>query len=658
MRVLLISMPMGALERQALGISILKPLLQSRGVRCDVRYLTFPFADTIGCEVYQWMSYQLPYTAFAGDWCFTAALYGANAAPAGFEQAILRDRFQMSDESVERIRSVRDQVPRFLDYAMAAVPWQDYDVVGFTSTFEQNIASLAMAKRVRAAFPKVRIVFGGANWEEEMGLELHRHFPFVDFVCSGESEHSLPLLLDAISKRGNPERRLAAVPGIVYRSKNGESVLTGKSSNVTNLDELPNPDFSDYFDALRGSSSGNNVLPSLLFETSRGCWWGAKSHCTFCGLNGNSMSFRSKTSVRALAELRGQLARWQVQTVEAVDNILDMSYFDGFLPALADAQLGVELFYEVKANLSRRHLKSLHAANVKRIQPGIESMSDHVLQLMRKGTTGLRNIQLLKWCAEYEIKAEWNLLYGFPGETTADYEEILRLLPAIRHLNPPSACGPLRLDRFSPFHRTPQELGVRNLRPLSTMSYLYPFPVESLERISYYFDFDHVDGRDPMAFAKPVVDYCNEWRAIEDSGSLNAALMPDGALGLLDTRGGGRSAIRLEGWKREVYMQCDSLQPVPALLRRVPEVAEVELRRFLAQMCAQNMMATDGKNYVATAIARGVLRKRLEEQEERRIHPGLAGGAGAGAAGTAAAVAVAAAGGANLVHIAAPRAEA
>ena len=37
------------------------------------------------------------------------------------------------------------------------------------------------------------------------------------------------------------------------------------------------------------------------------------------------------------------------------------------------------------------------------IQPGVESLSDHVLTLMHRGTT-LRNIELLKWCWEYEIK--------------------------------------------------------------------------------------------------------------------------------------------------------------------------------------------------------------------------------------------------------------
>jgi len=623
MKVLLVSMPFGALERQALGISILKPLLQSRGISCDIRYLTFPFADIIGPETYQWLGYHLPYTAFAGDWCFTHALYGSSTP--GYEDAILRRRWQQDETSVQRILWVRSQVDRFLDYALAAVPWSEYDAVGFTSTFEQNIASLALAKRIRAAFPKVKLLFGGANWEDEMGLELHRQFPFVDYVCCGESEHALPLLLEALGAKGaSRDKRLARIPGIVYRNpKSGESVSTGSGAPVENLDALPAPDFSDYFAAQSASASGSGVLPGLLFESSRGCWWGAKSHCTFCGLNGNSMRFRSKSQTRSLDELKSQAARYSVQTVEAVDNILDMEYFEEFLPRLADAQLGVDVFYEVKANLSRRHLRKLKAARVTRIQPGIESISDHVLKLMRKGTTGLRNIQLLKWCAEYEIQCEWNLLYGFPGETAEDYAGILAMLPGIRHFRPPSACGPIRLDRFSPFHRTPDELGVRNLRALETMRYLYPFPEDVLKRITYYFDFDYADGRNPMDYVRPVIDYCDQWKESPGaSASLHAALMPDGALGILDTRLGQRKAIRLEGWQQAAFERCDSMQPPAAIARHLMQTGFGEqpgLAEFLDDCCRRNFMITDGRNYLSTAIAKGHLRERLEQQEERVI---------------------------------------
>jgi ribosomal peptide maturation radical SAM protein 1 len=631
MKILLVSMPFGALERQALGISILKPLLQSHGHFCDIRYLTFPFAEMIGPEVYQWMGYQLPYTAFAGDWCFTEALYGPGRARQGYEETILRKRWQQDEESVQRVLSVRNHVPRFLDYAIEAVAWNQYDLVGFTSTFEQNIASLAMAKRVKERFPKVKILFGGANWEDEMGLELHRQFPFVDYVCSGEAEHALPLLIEAIGSgaKGVVEKRLAAIPGVVYRAKNGESRYTGHGIPIEEMDRIPTPDFADYFSALEGSSCGTNILPGLLFESSRGCWWGAKSHCTFCGLNGNSMKFRSKTQTRALAELKQQTVRWNPAIVEAADNILDMSYFESFLPAVAEANLGVDIFYEVKANLSRRHLRKLRAARVMRIQPGIESMSDHVLRLMRKGTTGLRNIQLLKWCAEYEIKAEWNLLYGFPGETAEDYAAILKLLPGIRHFNPPAACGPLRLDRFSPFHHTPGELGVHNLRPIDSLPYLYPFSNEALLRIAYYFDFDYVDGRDPLTYVRPVIDYCNEWKQQQDDGKLQAALMPDGVLGILDTRAGIRKAIRLDGWKQAAYERCDSMQTAAGVERAVraaghTSLASAEIVAFLQECCDANLMVTDGAYFLGTAIAKGSLRQRLEAQEDRLIRPSTA----------------------------------
>ena len=108
----------------------------------------------------------------------------------------------------------------------------------------------------------------------------------------------------------------------------------------------------------------------------------------------------------------------------AVDNILDMRYFRDVLPQLRERQLGLTLFYETKANLTKEQVKLLRDAGVLAIQPGVESLSTHVLQLMRKGVTALQNIQLLKWCRQYGVTVAWNLLYGFPGETAADYAAI------------------------------------------------------------------------------------------------------------------------------------------------------------------------------------------------------------------------------------------
>ena len=60
----------------------------------------------------------------------------------------------------------------------------------------------------------------------------------------------------------------------------------------------------------------------------------------------------------------------------------------------------VKLFYETKANLRFEQLATLWKGGVRWIQPGIESFSNPVLRLMKKGTTAFQNIQLLRWCRE------------------------------------------------------------------------------------------------------------------------------------------------------------------------------------------------------------------------------------------------------------------
>jgi hypothetical protein len=124
------------------------------------------------------MSFEVPYTAFAGDWSFTHALYGPQPAlEQRFVGEVLRGTWRFDEAAVARVARVRARAEPFLDHCLAAVPWRDYAVVGFTSTFEQNIASLALARRLKAIAPGTVIVFGGANWEAAMGQELHRRFP-------------------------------------------------------------------------------------------------------------------------------------------------------------------------------------------------------------------------------------------------------------------------------------------------------------------------------------------------------------------------------------------------------------------------------------------------------------------------------------------------
>ena len=623
-KVLLLSMPMGALERPALGISLLKARLKEKGFACDVRYMTFAFAEFIGQEEYQWMCYELPYTAFAGDWSFTHALYGERPeAEQAYVQEVMRDAWKLSDSDIGRVLKIRSMVPYFLNHCMDAIPWKNYSIVGFTSTFEQNIASLALAKRIKQACPRISIVFGGANWEASMGEELHRQFPFVDYVCSGEADESFPALVKRVFARTPMNGDLAPIPGIVYRDQNKGSVSSGSADLVRDMDSLPVPDFSDYFRDLNQCTVSAAVSPTLLFETSRGCWWGAKSHCTFCGLNGGTMAFRSKTPRRALDEMEELVDRWQLTNVEVVDNILDMKYFNDMLPALARSGRSLQIFYEVKSNLSREQVRLLSEAGVNRIQPGIESLSDHILKLMRKGVTALRNIQLLKWCREFNIIAEWNILYGFPGETQEDYRLLLELLRSIRFLRPPCAAGPIRLDRFSPYHNSPADFGLIKVRPLSTYRYLYPFDEESLNRIAYYFDFDYAPENDPTGYAAEVVAYVYDWKKNLEHGSLCSISRPDGTLVILDTRSDATvPQLILSGLEQAAYEFCDQLQAGANIVRHLrasfpeAEFSDQQVFTFLASLVENRLMVTDGTNYLSLAIRTPVPQSKAKSEED------------------------------------------
>jgi hypothetical protein len=225
---------------------------------------------------------------------------------------------------------------------------------------------------------------------------------------------------------------------------------------------------------------------SIPFETARGCWWGAKHHCTFCGLNGQTMKFRSKSPQKVLDEIRSLASKYQCLNFYAVDNIIDTAYFTSVLPSLKDSGWNITLFFETKANLKRSDVKALAEAGVRIIQPGIESLSSSVLSIMRKGVTALINIRLLKLCAEYDVIPRWNLLHAFPGETTEAYTEMAKLVPALSHLYPPASMGRLRIDRFSPYFVEGEKLGLRVSGPKWFYRYLYDVDDAHLFDLAYF----------------------------------------------------------------------------------------------------------------------------------------------------------------------------
>ena len=650
-RVLLLNMPFHALETPSIGLSLLKAGLEHTGILCDIHYLNLPFIERVCRQqddatvparhlaeaVNLFFAYQELWSRFGllGDWLFSADLFGESAGGAGcrVEEVLARQMqsWLRPPESVEadvqawsrRALQIRAQVSPFLEESLARFDWGLYDIIGFSCTYQQTVASLALARRIKARYPEKTIVFGGADCEQEMGEALGRLFPFVDVVCSGKADWVLPELV----RRLRAGDDLGDIPNLAFHRDGTSCSTMGQPPLSGSLDDLPYPDYSDYFSQLEQNTLSGLVKSRLPFETARGCWWGQRSHCTFCGLNGSSLAYSSKSAQRALAEVAFLSERYPVRSFEAVDNILDMGYFRTLLPALKASHHGLRLFYETKVNLTKAQVRLLVEAGVRGIQPGIESLSTSILRLMRKGSTSLQNIQFLKWAREVGLCVSWYFLVGVPGEDPAEYPRMAEIVRALVHLEPPQGCTLIKLERFSPYYDEREALGVCSVRPLEIYRCIYPFPEEDLAQLASSFDYDYADGRDPRAYVWPLVEAVAAWQG-NRTASLTYA-RTGGTLLIRDTRGPEVRWVRLTGPQRAVYEVCDAAHTLPVIEAHAREAcgargeaslaadepvgaiepqglkggdySRAELERLLAELVDLRLMLHDDGRYLSLA---------------------------------------------------------
>jgi ribosomal peptide maturation radical SAM protein 1 len=614
----LVFMPFGHTFSPSLALGLLKAGLTAGGVSVRVHYFSIGFAERIGQHFYSGIAtYSRPsHRHLVGEWIFAQALFGP--PPGGdrpYLDEVLGRRNRHSSEApvslamVRRILDAREQAGAFLDECLERVLVEKPRVVGFTSSFHQHVPSLALAKRLKQARPECVIVMGGANCEGPMGAETARQFPFVDAVVSGEGDIVFPDLVRRV-REGRP---LEGLPGVFTPKSAAAALATGArvtAPMVQDMDGLPIPDFSDYFEQFARSRYAKDWQPGLFFESSRGCWWGERMHCTFCGLNGTTMSYRSKSQARAIAELTALTERHPGCDVQVTDNILDLAYFKEFVPRLGELKPGLDLFYETKANLRKDQVRLLRKAGITRVQPGIESLIDDVLKLMRKGVGALHNIQLLKWCKELGVKPHWNVLWGFPGEPEAEYERLARVVPHLRHLTPPRGFGPIRLDRFSPNFFDAERLGFQDVRPLPAYRHVYPFPEDVLGNLAYYFSYGYREPRDVAGYVRTLARELRAWKRDRQSELLS--VVSGDALVLVDTRPRARAPLTvLRGVERAIYEACDgvaSATSVAATIERANSVGPVSpaaIAAHLGSLVERGLALADGPRYLALAVAVG-----------------------------------------------------
>jgi magnesium-protoporphyrin IX monomethyl ester (oxidative) cyclase len=580
MDVVLVSMPFAEVQRPSIALGLLHASLAHTGIESEVVYGNFGMAERIGLVAYQAMQLA-PTDHLLGEWCFAGYLFPIDEAKDDeYLDMVLEVRCNGFPAELEarkdQMRWVRRQSLAYVDWLAGKIVAKKPKLVGCSSVFQQHCASLALLKRIHELSPDTVLLIGGANCEGEMGLQTLQSFPWVDCIVSGEADALFPELCKVLLEHGRDAKSLPDGAISQRQLKNPFRVLSQQTgqpprSVIHDMDSLPLPDYSHYFEALHASTLTNLINPGLLAESSRGCWWGEKFHCTFCGLNGTGMQYRKKSPGRVLDELSELKRVYGVGNIQFVDNILDMSYFKTVLPKLAAAEDKFSIFYETKANLRRDQVELLADAGIRFIQPGIESLDDRALKLLDKGNTTLINLQLLKWCRELDIDVSWNLLSGIPGDSDSWYASMADWLPAIFHLQPPTGVARVRYDRFSPYQMRPQDFDL-TLKPSRTYPYVYPLANESLMRLAYSFEDEKRPRHMHRAMSEApgheqlqeAVRYWNDlWR--HSKPVLNVSAEGD-RLRIRDTRPCAiQSNWTIGGLAAEIYRLCDSAQPITTL---------------------------------------------------------------------------------------------
>lgn len=574
-RVCLVAMPWPTINEPSLGLSILKSQLAAEGIQARVYHAYLDLLQHITYATYSFISrcWGLNEFVFSGvldpqpDAKQLVCLVH-EAAERIRQEHPYHPKYADLRSLVELILTLREEIiPRYLEECAQAIVREQPTLVGFTCMFDQTVASLALARLIKQQCPDVLVAFGGYAIEGPPAQQIVRAFPWVDCVAKGDGEP----VVGALARASVGDGQLAAIPGVITRD--AEATLATPPRRLP-MDASPDPDYDDWFadvEKLRAQAAIEVRTSVLPVESSRGCWYGQSQHCVFCGIDDDTLRYRSKSPQRVLDMLAALRTKYGDYNFRFNDYILPAPYYIKLLPELTKIRPRYQLQCEIKANQKAARLALFSEAGFTELQPGIESFSPHVLQLMNKGVRAIQNVSTIKNGYVNRIVIHYNVLFGIPGETPADYLEMLTVLPRLYHLQPPFSRCETEITRFAPLQNDPQRFGIQLPQPKSRHADLYDviFSDAFLQRsgfdlddYAYYFKRPFQWSDDLSELYAQLVVQVNHWKAQHLREEVFLGYRADeSGMTFLDSRFGPVQSIPIDALTAAVYLACDT-EPV------------------------------------------------------------------------------------------------
>lgn len=296
----------------------------------------------------------------------------------------------------------------------------------------------------------VPMVVGGAYFSQPEVAKEWISIEGLAALIGGEIEPHIADLVRSVAAKESLEEYQG-----VWR--NGEHGLAIDSPPLVELDKVAFPDYSDFPWRLYQ----NPIIPII---TGRGCGWG---RCTFCSdiTSTAGRTYRSRSAQNVLEEIKHQSSLYGSQYFVFTDLKLNSNHevWAGLLSDFQKNAPGARWVASVHAGaqgndcLSKEELEAASAAGMVRLTTGLESGSQRVLNLMRKGTKLEETERVIRNAHAAGISVRVTMIIGYPGETHEDIRATIDYLKSLGRCIERISLNRFQIITGSPIQREIEE---------------------------------------------------------------------------------------------------------------------------------------------------------------------------------------------------------
>ena len=555
-KILLVCPPFQHTSLSSIAVAGLATWLRENDITCEEAYLHFELMRLVGKDVYDKSIERRK--GNVAELLFAEAMHGK--VPEAFAQ-------ELTDSFGDREKR-REITRRFGEQCLQRIVLSGAQIVGFSASYNQLSSSLFLSDLIKKN-TDATVVLGGTPCSDTMGAALLKAYPFIDYVVSGYGE--APLL--KLCQGESPKERLIDSP------------------TPPDLHGMSLPDYRHFNREAEAYGLDPVTDINIQYQSSRGCWWGEKRHCAFCGVHRAHLSYEAKDTDVVVQDIRTLFERYH-QTIITTDAVLSLAHLREAIPMFARFERRPWLFYELKVNVTERDIAALAKANVV-VQMGIESLSTRLLKAMQKGATAIRVVAALKWSKERRLNTRWNLLYKIPQETVADYTEQIEIMKKIPHFPPPRILGPIHVDRYSPYFDNYSDYGWTGIHPAPEYRAAHPhLDEETLHELAYHFEGEG-DNREE-GYWDDLQAAFDEWHKRYERGD---GLFLSPIAGLHRVADGKESVISLSPEEAEIIGATHEITPIKKLVDQLGCSEEA-----IQKLVDQDLLYLENKRVVNLAV--------------------------------------------------------